>query len=788
MSLTSALNSSLSGLNVQQQGLSVVSQNIANANSTNYSRQQLESQARVTGGMGTGAVTELKRAVDGFLTKTARNQTFDVGMMDVMREYYDRAQVFLADPTGESSLATSFDNFFTALNNLSNSPELPFFRQQAISSAENLTNTISGLVSEIQKLRLEVDRDIDTTVENINKELSLLHTINQGLVNASVANQSYNKLFDERDAALERLGKYMDYGATFGADGRVTIFTKTSDLLNDSALYKLKYTPAGTVSVFTDDKTLAAISVVQLNQQGGEIASTEQVLFAAGKSGSVTDSPDIKSGRLKGLLELRDKELPKTLEQLDEISSNLIESFNEVHNDGVGFPPPEELLGTTRVKLNDEASFSGTVMIAVLDENGEPVPSPYSNQPGQLYRPLTIDFSTIFGDDGVGRPQIKDILKTINEYFGSPQPIARLGGVEFGMTITSNTTGPTVDFDLTGVSHLAEDITNFSIISVNGTPINLPATLLSGEAGRGLNFTGQPIGTQTLEVAYTDPTTGYMYQETFSFNVGAGTNTRNVPIPASGVAGPPVGLIGGEVIYPSNNNEFMRAYLVDANGIEITDPNAPGYIKLETLYGNYTIAIDELNSSHLGDQDSAATATGRGFSHFLGLNNFFEEPTSDVLGATALNISVEERLLDNPGLIAVGALKRSPQPADPDDLPLYTYQVGISSNETAERLNTFQNTLVRFGAAGSLPAFSTSFVGYVSEILSFAGAKFNEFDAKYNEEKILYDGFSEKLKNISGVNVDEELATTIIYQNAYAASARIVTIVSELFDVLVELK
>ena len=43
------------------------------------------------------------------------------------------------------------------------------------------------------------------------------------------------------------------------------------------------------------------------------------------------------------------------------------------------------------------------------------------------------------------------------------------------------------------------------------------------------------------------------------------------------------------------------------------------------------------------------------------------------------------------------------------------------------------------------------------------------------------------MNNEAGVNLDEELANMVNFQNAYAASGRIIKTVDELFDVLLSL-
>ncbi|MFN9113932.1 MAG: flagellar basal body rod C-terminal domain-containing protein, partial [Bacteroidota bacterium] len=57
-------------------------------------------------------------------------------------------------------------------------------------------------------------------------------------------------------------------------------------------------------------------------------------------------------------------------------------------------------------------------------------------------------------------------------------------------------------------------------------------------------------------------------------------------------------------------------------------------------------------------------------------------------------------------------------------------------------------------------------------------------EADLKNARALMSGFSDRSDSISGVNLDEELANTVIYQNAYTASTRVITVVSELFDAL----
>src|SRR5215203_2013170 len=99
MSLSTSLNNALTGLNVNQQALAVLSQNIANANTVGYSRQIVNQQAITLDGQGQGVrVSDIVRKVDEYLSKAMRNQTSILNKSSVLSNYNARIQLLLGSP------------------------------------------------------------------------------------------------------------------------------------------------------------------------------------------------------------------------------------------------------------------------------------------------------------------------------------------------------------------------------------------------------------------------------------------------------------------------------------------------------------------------------------------------------------------------------------------------------------------------------------------------------------------------------------------------------------------
>lgn len=245
---------------------------------------------------------------------------------------------------------------------------------------------------------------------------------------------------------------------------------------------------------------------------------------------------------------------------------------------------------------------------------------------------------------------------------------------------------------------------------------------------------------------------------------------------------------------PQTTQAAMRAILVDENGTELLRLNGryidqvPSYLKLLTDNDEYTIAIDEMDSRQMGDQsvDPAVPGTNWGFSHYFGLNDFFvpNQPstTGDTVRNSAYNLQVAQRLIDNPNLVTTGDLVLQRQPADPTAPPQYTYVRYAGDNQLATRLKALSAQNLTFQAAGGLPSIGLTLNGYTSELLGYVASLSAGAADDSSSAQTLYDGFKTRSDAITGVNLDEELANTVIFQNSYSASARIVTVVNQLFE------
>ncbi len=122
MSISQALNTSLSGLRATQAGLSLVGSNVANAQTPGYVRKTLVVAASAAGDAGSSVrVIAVNRELDQYLQRQLRVESAGGAYADLRAEFYSRLQNIYGDPSSSSSLETVFNNFTGSVQSLATS-------------------------------------------------------------------------------------------------------------------------------------------------------------------------------------------------------------------------------------------------------------------------------------------------------------------------------------------------------------------------------------------------------------------------------------------------------------------------------------------------------------------------------------------------------------------------------------------------------------------------------------------------------------------------------------------
>ncbi|MBY0406162.1 MAG: flagellar hook-associated protein FlgK, partial [Rickettsiales bacterium] len=506
MTLSVALNKALSGLNVNQQQLSVLSQNIANANTQGYSKQVAQQDSVYLKGQGQGvSITEVIRKIDDYLNKSVQRQGSLVASTGVVDDYSTRIQLLMGNPGNKNSIDSYINTFYNTVQSLSQSPQNTTLQQTAVNAAITLSNEISGLSNSLRDLQYQADQDVAKGIDEVNISLKRLAELNQLVASNVSLGKSVADLEDQRDKTIQKISEYINVSTFNQRNGNISATTGNGVTILDNSPYQLDYTPAASAVTFSDGSPLGAITVSRFNSEGARVGVP---VILANSDIPANISSVFSSGKLAGLMQMRDEQLPNIIAQLDNLAAAMRDQFNAIHNSGSGYPGAEELSGNRPVFSQQVNQWSGQTRIAVLDSNGQPVASPYADEP-YGFAPLTLNLEKMDSGNGVGNPSVQSIIDTINQYYGVPQAKMKLGNLN-NIQLISNTaaipsTPPQLsfDFNLSNISGKQADffVTNVTVTNNVGTLLTPVTSTLPSVALAGLGTYTTTAGSNTVTVA-----------------------------------------------------------------------------------------------------------------------------------------------------------------------------------------------------------------------------------------------------------------------------------------------
>ncbi|WP_044562201.1 flagellar hook-associated protein FlgK [Azospirillum sp. B4] len=245
MSLFSALNTAANSLNVIQAGIQVVSDNMNNANSANRTKHTVSQTTDPLSGV---SISQYSRSVDTALQAQLQGTTSENGMQQILSQYMSQVGNLLGNSTSSSAsdsatpkLTQAFQDFTSALQNLSASPESTVAQSQVVQKAQALVQTVHTLSAGVDQMETQAKTDITQTVKSINSDLAQLDKLNSTIAQMKSSNQPTADFEDQRDATLADLSSMINIRTTTRDDGSIAVFTPTGATLVDGGATQLSY-------------------------------------------------------------------------------------------------------------------------------------------------------------------------------------------------------------------------------------------------------------------------------------------------------------------------------------------------------------------------------------------------------------------------------------------------------------------------------------------------------------------------------------------------------------------
>lgn len=731
---TGMISTGLSGIQVAQLGLLTTEHNITNANTAGFNRQrtiQATNVAMLTGAgyVGQGAhVQTISRMYDSFLsTQVNRAQTTS----SELSSYYTQIKQIdnmLAD--ANSGLSPALQSFFSGIQDVAANPSLLSARQSLVSSAQALVARYQGLEDRISQMYDGVNEQITTSVATINSYSTQIASLNESIVIArSATNQAPNDLMDQRDQLVLDLNKLVRVTTTENSDGTFNVYIGNGQQL------------------------VVGSQVSKLTAQPSASDPSHFVVGLANANGS-QELPEslITGGSLGGLLSFRSGTLDRVANDLGRNAASLALVYNAQNALG------QDLLGQSLGDANFVSDFfaisqpkvyantnnSGTAVVSaeLADPSIDGVYSLALDTSGTTYSLTRQSDGTVW--QGASLAALQSAIPTsegitlelpgLTVAAGSSTQVlgaaanggnfyTKLTGSDYRLAYDGTKYTMTRLSDNTQWSNADPDVLSDTIKGSEGFSIELGA----GAMASGDSFLIKPTAdvARNITVNTTVAADVRLVAAAMPFRTKADSgNTGNGTIIAGntvlGFGTPPLPSSGVKLQYDSAAEEFALTGVPAGASISVT------FDGKTTVYA----ATDDI------PYKSGATISfaGASFSISGSLNN----GDSFTLAENAAGVS------DGRNALALGQLQS-------------------------------QNTM-----SGKTASFQAAYAQLVSDV----GNKSRELQVKTDAQAALLKQTTDARDSLSGVNLDEEAANLLRYQQAYQASAKMIEVGSRLFDVL----
>lgn len=336
------INIGLTGVLSHQTALNTTGNNITNANTPGYSRQEVQfdtqsGQRTGAGSVGSGvSITNIRRLANEFLSQQLREDTTLYGEQDTLRSELSRLDNLLGSET--TGLSDALNNFFASLQNAAEDPASLPQRQLVLSEGQQVVNRFQALNQEFIQQRESVKTQMQQGVKDANTllqsiaELNLAISESPGLAEGKMPNE----LLDKRDEALRELSELVGIKVTptEGSQVNVSLNNGLSLVVGSNAA------EFGT------------------RESAQDPTSLEFTLRNGGRTLMVDNQ--INGGKLGGLRRFESEALRPAFEELGRVAIALSDALNHQHE--IGLDLEGELGGRFFTDINNAAAQQGRVI------------------------------------------------------------------------------------------------------------------------------------------------------------------------------------------------------------------------------------------------------------------------------------------------------------------------------------------------------------------------------------------------------------------------------------------
>jgi len=315
MSLTAALDSARASLMASGIQSSTISRNIAGASSAGYSRKI----AVLDNLPGAGVyVAAIQRAASSGLYNNVLTATSSSAKQGAIYDGLQKiATATVDDPELDQSPTAQLNALKKALQQYANAPDNTTLAQAAVTAAKDMAAGLNQATNTVQSVREGANADMATSVANINQLLTQFEKVNNAIVRGTISGDDVTDYLDQRDSIVSKLSEEVGVEMSLRPNGDAALYTDSGVVLFDKTARTVSFTAT---NIYSPGTTGNAVYI-----DGVPVTGANSVM-------------PLKSGKLAGLAQLRDKDSVTYQSQLDEIARGLINTFKESDQTAAALP------------------------------------------------------------------------------------------------------------------------------------------------------------------------------------------------------------------------------------------------------------------------------------------------------------------------------------------------------------------------------------------------------------------------------------------------------------------
>jgi flagellar hook-associated protein 1 FlgK len=329
MSLSSSIHLAGNSLRSAEIGLQVVGQNIANAATPGYLREEVLLQPAPTQKvghlpLGLGVqVAGIIQKVDHFLEERLRGATSDRASAEAQEQAYLQLEGIIGE-LGEQDLSTSLSAFFASITDVLNQPEDLAVRNLAVLKGQTLAADVVRMQARVTQTRVDLDKKVSDLAGDVNRLIGEIRALNVRVAETEGGDASLSDavgLRDQRNLALSNLASLIDIRVQEQPSGAVAVYAGGTYLVYEGTARQVR----------VEQDTDRGLTVSRI------VVDETDALIESG------------SGELAGLIAARDQVVGGFLDDLNTFGGTLAFEFNKLYASGQGLKGFQSLTSLSAV-------------------------------------------------------------------------------------------------------------------------------------------------------------------------------------------------------------------------------------------------------------------------------------------------------------------------------------------------------------------------------------------------------------------------------------------------------